>query len=480
MSPQPPVPVMPAVFMSERFRKSYVSASPSLQRQIEGAARNAVAGILSDVAAFKRRVDRVARLKESVLELKVTGGERLLAQATSARLDLLAVGGHELTARYEVNMLVHDRQTLHPASSRLVPGEHERVNLILESITRSGSVWANELTPEWTYYLAESQYEPLFEIATASTRALQPPAGEWFLMTGGPGTGKTTILMALLLLLANEGVSVAIAASERVAEYMDAAIPSVRMADHLCERMSAPEVDVLLVDDPRSVAEVSWSMSVAAMYQTVVTAFDPGQLSDDLSDAQYASWLRNGANEVQLSECYRQKENVGRATLRLMNAIRTSAPFLDRRKIRAFHEGHALMGKLSCELSFPNPDGYVKVYRPADFGDLQGELTRIRSAPTWTHWRHLLAVIDERVNLAARWTAALSDADAQVIVKEDVESIKGLEYQHALLIFPESVYDEIEEGFRGAGRGGYNARKLLRIPFSRAKDSVAVFVIPNL
>jgi hypothetical protein len=286
--------------------------------------------------------------------------------------------------------------------------------------------------------------------------------------------------MGLLSLLHDSGMSVSVAASEQVARYMDSAMPSIRMSDHLCDRMSAPDVDVLLVDDPVSVTEISWSISIAHRYKTVVTAFDPGQLADDLSDVQYSSWLQNGVHEVQLSECYRQKENVGRATLKLMNAIRTSAPYLDERKIQSFHNQHELVSQLSCRLSFPNPDGYVREYRPADFDDLRHELARIRSAPRWNHWHHLLAVIDERVALSARWMAELSAADAQVVLKEDVESIKGLEYQHAFLLFPESIYAEIEQGFSGTGRRGYDARRLLRIPFSRAKDSVAVFVFNNL
>jgi hypothetical protein len=183
-----PSPTMPAVLASERFTRRYLSASPGLQRLIEGTVRDAVGGILSDLPAFKRKVDRVARLKESVLELKVTGGHRLLAQATVTQLDLLAVGEHELTGRYDVTMLAHDQRTLHPAPPRLVPREEERLKLIVESLTRTGAIWANELSPEWTYYLADPQYGALVDIALHATG--EPFPGEAFIFDGWAGNGQ--------------------------------------------------------------------------------------------------------------------------------------------------------------------------------------------------------------------------------------------------------------------------------------------------
>jgi hypothetical protein len=55
-------------------------------------------------------------------------------------------------------------------------------------------------------------------------------------------------------------------------------------------------------------------------------------------------------------------------------------------------------------------------------------------------------------------------------------SIKGLEYQHVILILSERRYRELQEGFSGSGPRLYQDYRLLRIPFTRAKDSIAVFV----
>jgi hypothetical protein len=35
----------------------------------------------------------------------------------------------------------------------------------------------------------------------------------------------------------------------------------------------------------------------------------------------------------------------------------------------------------------------------------------------------------------------------------------------------------VEGGFKGSGQSVYNERRLLRIPFSRAKDSIVTFVV---
>jgi hypothetical protein len=57
--------------------------------------------------------------------------------------------------------------------------------------------------------------------------------------------------------------------------------------------------------------------------------------------------------------------------------------------------------------------------------------------------------------------------------------MKGLEYQHVLLVINRSLFEELESGFEGSGRTIYHARRMLRIPFSRAKDSLVTFVVES-
>jgi superfamily I DNA/RNA helicase len=55
--------------------------------------------------------------------------------------------------------------------------------------------------------------------------------------------------------------------------------------------------------------------------------------------------------------------------------------------------------------------------------------------------------------------------------------IKGLEFQHAFLFIGQALFRDLQEGFSGSGQATYHRRRLLRIPFSRAKDSLVTFVM---
>jgi len=68
---------------------------------------------------------------------------------------------------------------------------------------------------------------------------------------------------------------------------------------------------------------------------------------------------------------------------------------------------------------------------------------------------------------------------AKIITLDEIRSIKGLEFQHVFLFLKRDLYEQVEYGFKGSGQRVYNQRRLLRIPFSRAKDSLVTFVLDN-
>jgi superfamily I DNA/RNA helicase len=63
---------------------------------------------------------------------------------------------------------------------------------------------------------------------------------------------------------------------------------------------------------------------------------------------------------------------------------------------------------------------------------------------------------------------------------DEVNEIKGLEYQHVFIFIKKGLFDEIQMGFKGSGQRVYDERRLLRIPFSRAKDSLVTFAIDDV
>ena len=98
----------------------------------------------------------------------------------------------------------------------------------------------------------------------------------------------------------------------------------------------------------------------------------------------------------------------------------------------------------------------------------------------WSHWPSLLvALIDpELPSLPAGWDSCLqkSGISLDTVASGELDSRKGVEYQHAIVIMGSKLFVQLEEGFEGSGRTVYAQRRRLRIPFSRAKDSVVVMV----
>lgn len=47
------------------------------------------------------------------------------------------------------------------------------------------------------------------------------------------------------------------------------------------------------------------------------------------------------------------------------------------------------------------------------------------------------------------------------------------------MLLGRDLYDRTNAGFEGSGQAEYNRYRLFRIPFSRAKDSLATFVFPD-
>ena len=101
-----------------------------------------------------------------------------------------------------------------------------------------------------------------------------------------------------------------------------------------------------------------------------------------------------------------------------------------------------------------------------------------RQPGRWNHWPTLLIVNDPAVDVPKRWLDAIADLWVNQITINRLNDIKGLEYQHVAIILSADLHHELEAGFTGSGCRIYEERRLLRIPFTRAKDSLAVFVIP--
>lgn len=457
--------------------------------------------VCSEVADIRRRAainkawmtgyDRLAGIRnEPILEADVGGGCRLLLHCDAGIATLLSFGNHSLPERYasDPRLLRTDlsqREPLPPwldqgFGVRLFPPPNGDGSDVLEP-------YHGELEPEWVYFLDRKQADACQALVAGIEAALigERPPTVWLLL-GGPGTGKTTILTQLLLRISaevrpsRETWDVALDISDRVAQMLEAATrwDLTRPRERVAESAS-PEV--LLFDDPDSIDDIcAWGALVrAGDCRAAVFAFDPLQLEDSVTDGNYINLVTEfGAEQVFLSSCYRQKRVVGRFSFGVAEVVAESSPFLREDKQQSHRDDRKGLTQLANTVTFPNPSGSIRTFENAEYRHWSQRIRWIKGQRLWRHWPPLLIVTDPTIALPARWIALADSVRHHTATLAELDAIKGLEYQHVFLVLSERRYRDIERGFTGSGQRLYDDYRRLRIPFSRAKDSLSVFV-PN-
>ena len=242
---------------------------------------------------------------------------------------------------------------------------------------------------------------------------------------------------------------------------------------------------MVLFDDPDNDGEILSAFEKAkGRFRAVVVAFDPCQLGQDFDDEEYASLVEVlEARPYHLTACYRQKEVVGLAAKRVMDTVAESTPFLAEEKIAAFRGGHDRVYSLANTMSYPNRYGHEETYIDATVNDFRKEVRRIKRRPLWQHSAPMLLVVEKGLASESwNWAEELKDIP---FVKLEIQSggygrlqeVKGIEFQHSFFVISSKLFKEVSEGFEGSGQKLFHQRRLLRIPFSRAKDSIVTFVL---
>ena len=439
-----------------------------------------------------RRVRKVEGLRSNVWRVKLADKPRLLYHWNGEDLLLLSVGDHKVTERYTDAQFQRDLKTarvsetaysLANAQPSIFGSDPDEV---LDLLTNE------ELVSDWIYYLDDEQLAIARKLEAAAKYQISNKRSTCHFIIGGPGTGKTSLLLNLLdRARLFGGMEVRLRAQPQVRRYAQTAF-SYDLNEYNLTDDGGARPRLVLVDDPDVYDDITRAAEAAtlAQRQMLVIAFDPLQLASSLSDAQYRALRhRYSVVEHRLSTAYRQKANVGKAAKKVIESVAKSTPFLDDGKIERFHKEHSQLTTFSNEVSFPNPRGYVEFYPAADERDVDREFGRLmdNASLMWAHWSPLLVVIDEAIGSRDRkWITdkiflhwPLDLPRPVVTTLDHVRDIKGAEFQHAFLFLAPRTHREIEYGFRGSGQLTYNRRRLLRIPFSRAKDSMCTFVLAD-
>ena len=470
------------LFVTERFARKYDGAI-GLRHFAEVSAHEFARRAAANPALWWRDYNNVRGVSRFVLEDDLSGRCRLLAYPTKGELTLLDMGDKDIVPRYSDQKLRHDLETRSPAPPQFELGFSSSLFRTVDGPVHAH--YHGENTREWVLFLDEDQERAANKLVDLAYDAVaegrQPAVG--FLL-GGPGTGKTAVLANVLLRLAPmpDELRVGVAISDELAKYLEAAIPGLDLESFRVSPHATGVHNIVLFDDPSSFDELRLTLANAqnGWCSAVIAGFDPLQLADALTDKDYEAIKREyAATEFPLRRCYRQKRNVGTTTKRTIDIIAESTPFLDTTKIKDHHSAHRKLTALANELEFVNPGGREKLYEDATSVDVEREVVRLVSSRTlWKHWEPLLVVLDTGMELVDEATAALNGIRHHVVAIEDVERVKGLEYQHVFMFLHDTTYKELQAGFGGTGRSVYNRRRQLRIPFSRGKDSLVTFACP--
>lgn len=462
---------------TQSFLRDYATASGPLAHLAEQEVHFLLRRIRSEPATWIRRYDRVEGIDETVLELEVGGGPRLLLHVNGA-MTLCRLGGHDIVSRtVKSKSLIGELQRSVPAPPQFMP-EHASP-LFPTSSGKRTDVYGAELVPEWVYWLDDEQARLGIELVESLENALLESKPAQHMVLGGPGTGKTTILTWLLQHLcavvpeSRESFDVRLVASPRLLDY-------VRRSTHwhldeVLRPVSEGSPDVILVDDPtnlRSLPNASGASRVVAVY--------PLQLLSPVTDSDLESLERRWAMHW-LHACYRQKELVGLSARHVMDVVAASSPFLDDTKQKTFARERADITRRSNAMTYPNPTGRVRTHAAASREDwiehVEWLQEQRRMGRTWSHWPSVLLVVDDTLKPPTGWIKELAGIAKDRIRLSELEKVKGLEYQHVVMLLTRRTFRRLNEGFAGSGRSEYRTTVRMRIPFTRARDSIATFAV---
>jgi hypothetical protein len=156
------------IHASLRFLKAYGKANVVLQGCAEGALHDLVRRYSSDPSQWLRAYDRVENVDGRIVEVDLNGGARLLAHWEPNRLTLVDMGDHEVVGRYQRKSLDADLRHATPAPAQFLP--YSANGFFSHKPSLEAGQFANELSPEWVYFLDDEQ-ERVTQAIIASAEA---------------------------------------------------------------------------------------------------------------------------------------------------------------------------------------------------------------------------------------------------------------------------------------------------------------------
>jgi hypothetical protein len=433
----------------------------------------------------------------AAFRFKITSGDRMIIVVKGDSIILADIGNHDVMNEYSRMSRqtrdedLNEAEKIDGSFKRLLelalsaklrvnePIEVSGLRNLLKNESRDDEerwLYEAELSEQWVNFLDSEQAR----VSENLVEKLIAPSDEMsvdFVM-GGPGTGKTVVLLNIAKNLEQNGRSVSFEASPNVIKYLSsggATVPGANLG-------YGPGV-VMLVDDPASSAALADSLrkAKAGGCRAIVIGFDPLQWHERKMESNFKKILSNIEYTFHpLWTCYRQTSGVGRKSLEFTEKIyRASSRYLDSLKQAAEREELQPYIDLSLGMSFVDEHGRYVVYEASINEKYLIEVNRFRARiDRWVHTSPIAFVYED--SLPKEFVKSLKPQAVGLnrteIPLSKYKEIRGVEFQELFLFLTKEFWDQLNEGRLGVGALEWEKLACLHTILSRPKDSLVIYV----
>lgn len=432
----------------------------------------------------------------------VTSGDRLVFVLEQNQIILVDIGKHEvmddyarmsksarnkdISSCYEVDSWFAkklDKKLLEKSSMRSSSNtDKPKVDIseiMNEEIQGEDFRYAfdEELDEKWVLFLDEQQAKVANEIYKDLEAQVDKVKIHFIL--GGPGTGKTIVLLNIALRLENDGRAVSFELSPGVLKYLNSGslkVPGVNLGP-------GPGV-VLLVDDPSDLQNMNGIIRRAKSNKckAIVIALDPLQWHEkEMPETFEKIWRDNENTTHKLDVCYRQAAGVAKKQLRLFaSLLGKNSRFLVEEKQKREKIDLAPYLNLSLDMKFVDESGRYKLFLSNTQANFINEINRFRKREyIWKHTHPVAFVYHDDLPKAVRDYAKEYSLGLNRIefYFSDYKKTRGVEYQELFLFLDSEFWKKINDGQQGLKTSDWQQIACLHTLFSRPKDGLVIFVI---
>jgi Txe/YoeB family toxin of Txe-Axe toxin-antitoxin module len=432
----------------------------------------------------------------------VTSGDRLVFVVEKNQIILVDIGKHEVmddyarmsrSARNKDISSNHDvdswfanklsKKLLEKSSARSKPNPGQQKVDISEIMSEEIQgdefryTFDEELNEKWVLFLDEQQSN----VANYIYKDLELPEDKIKIhyILGGPGTGKTIVLLNIAIRLENAGKAVSFQLSQGVLKYLNSGSTKVPGAN----LGPGPGV-VLLIDDPSDLQSMNGIIRQAksSKCRAVVIALDPLQWHEkDMPETFEKIWSNYENTTHKLDVCYRQSAGVAKKQLKLFTSLLgKNSRFLIEEKQKHERVDIAPYLNLSLDMTFVDEAGRYKLYLSDTQSNFIKEIERFRKREyIWKHTHPIAFIYHDDLpkdvkDYAKKYSQGLNRIEFSY---SDYKKTRGVEYQELFLFLDRAFWEKINDGQQGLKTTDWQQIACLHTLFSRPKDGLVFFII---